>query len=105
LPCEVEQEILLLYQILHPIGVANVGDVDAELGLQAVDVEEIAPVIGNQGIDQKHFGAEVDEAMSEVASNEAETPGDECLLALEVLSVSLSYHPTASPRMRGLLAC
>src|SRR3989304_4943419 len=40
---QVEEKILVLQEVLHPVHVANVGDIDPELGLQALDVVAISP--------------------------------------------------------------
>src|SRR5262249_2155590 len=42
----------------------------------AVDVEEIAAVIGDEGIDQQYVGAQIDELSREIAADEPEAAGD-----------------------------
>ena len=55
----------------------DVGDVDADAILDAVDVEEIAAVVGNQRVDDQDARAERDELAREVAADEAEPAGDQ----------------------------
>jgi len=44
----------------------------ADAVLDAVDVEQIAAVFGNEGIDQQDVGAQIDEPARQVAPDEPE---------------------------------
>ena len=43
----------------------------------AVDVEQVAAVVGDERIDEQHVGAELDQPPREIAADEAEAAGDE----------------------------
>ena len=62
---QVEQHLLAAHQVLHAVA-AHVGDVDADLVLVAVEVEEVAPVVGQQAVDRGHARAQVGEGAAEV---------------------------------------
>ena len=68
---QVEEHLLAADQVLHPVP-AHVGDVDADLVLVAVEVEEVAPVVGQQAVDRRHPRPEVGEGAAEVRADEAE---------------------------------
>ena len=66
---------------------ADVGDVDAHAVGDAVDVEQVAAVVGDQRVDEQHVGAELDELAREVAADEAEAAGDHHRAAAVELAV------------------
>ena len=76
LPGEVEDDLLVLHQEVHRALVADVGDVHPYVTIDAVDVVQVAAVVGDERIDQQHVGAQDDELPGEVASDEAQTTGD-----------------------------
>ena len=55
---------------------AHVGDVDTHAIGNAVDVEQVAAVVGDERVDQQHVGAERDELARQVAADEPEAAGD-----------------------------
>ena len=65
----------------------DVGDVDADAIGDAVDVEQVAAVVGDQRVDEQDVGAEVDELAREVAADEAEPAGDHHAAAAVELAV------------------
>ena len=73
---EVEDHVAVTDQIVHGRLLPHVRDVDAQAIGDAVDVEQIAAVIGNQRIDEQHVGAGLDQLAREVAPDEAEAAGD-----------------------------
>ena len=73
---EVEDHLAVAHQVVHRARLAHVGDVDAQPIGDAVDVEEVAAVVGDERVDQQDVGAEVDELPREVAADEPEPAGD-----------------------------
>ena len=57
--------------------VADVGDVHIDGVLDPGDVEEIAPVLRDQRVDERDLGAGLDEFAREVRADEAEAAGDQ----------------------------
>ena len=55
--------------------------------LDAVDVEEVAAVVGDQRVDEQDVGAEVDELARQVAADEPEAAGDHHAAAAVELAV------------------
>src|SRR6185503_4089047 len=83
----------------------DVGDVDADAVLDAVDVEEVAAVLGNQRIDDEHARAERDELVREVAADEAKPSGDQhrpIAVELAIGAHGLVDSGEDAPRMVGL---
>ena len=58
--------------------------------LDAVDVEQVAAVVGDQRVDEQHVGAELDQLPREVAADEAEAAGDHHAAAAVELAVVAS---------------
>ena len=77
LPREIEDDLLVAHQILHRAGVAHVGDVHSHGVAYRCNIEQVAPVVGNQRVDEQDVGAQRDEARRQVAADETETSGDQ----------------------------
>ena len=73
---EVEDDLPVAHQIVHRALLPDVGDVDAHAVGDAVDVEQVAAVVGDQRVDEQHVGAERHQLPREVAADEPETAGD-----------------------------
>ena len=83
---EVEDHLAALHEVIHRAGLPHVGDVDRDAVFDAGDVEQVAAVVGDQRVDQQHVGAELDQAVREVAADEAEAAGDHhAAAAIEVV--------------------
>jgi hypothetical protein len=93
LPGEAEDHVAVADQIVHRRLLTDVGDVDVDPIGDAVDVEQVAAVIGDQRVDQQHVGAEVDQHARQIAADEAETAGDHHGAAAVELAV-VSGHPS-----------
>ncbi len=61
LPGQVEDHFAVLHQRIHRRFVTNVRDVDADVFLDAVEVEPVAAVLRVQGIDDQDVGAGSDQ--------------------------------------------
>ncbi len=53
------------------LGIAHVGVVDRHLVGDLAHVERVAAVIRDQGVDDRHLGAELDQACRQVGADEA----------------------------------
>ena len=84
---EVEDDVAVAHEVVHRALLADVGDVDADAIGDAVDVEQVAAVVGDQRVDEQHVGAELDEPAREVAADEAEAAGDHHAAAAVELAV------------------
>ena len=89
---EVEDHIAPLHEIAHRRGLPHVGDVDAQARFEAGDVREVAAVVGNERVDEQDVGAEVDERVRQVRTDEAEATGDEHAAAAIELAVRLGHE-------------
>ena len=87
LPGEVEDDVAVAHEIVHRRLLADVGDVDAHAIGDAVDVEQVAAVVGDERIDEQHVGAERDQPAREIAADEAEAAGDHHRAAAVELAV------------------
>src|SRR5581483_6557027 len=72
---EVEDDGAILHEVVHRALLPDVGDVDLDAVRDAVDVEQVAAVRGNQRVDEKDVRAEIDEPAREVAADEPEAAG------------------------------
>ena len=63
-------------QVIHRARLAHVGDIDAHAVFDIRDIEQVAAVVRNQGIDDEHTCAELDELMRECAADETKPAGD-----------------------------
>src|SRR6185295_15340971 len=73
---EAEDDVAIPDQIVHRRLLADVGDVHPHAIGDAVDVEQVAAVVGDERVDEQDVGAEVDETARQVAGDEAEAAGD-----------------------------
>ena len=73
---EIEDHLLVAHQVIHRARLAHVGDVDADAVFDVRDIEQVAAVFWNEGIDDEHARAELDELMRERAADEPEPAGD-----------------------------
>ena len=74
---EVEDDLPVAHQIVHGALLPDVGDVDAHAVGDAVDVEQVAAVIGDQRVDQQtRLRRAATSCSREVAADEPETAGD-----------------------------
>jgi len=98
LPGEVEEHVLASDELAHAVLVADVGDIDRDVFLDSADVEEVAAVLGDQGVDQHDLsGAQGQETPGQVAPNESQAAGDENAEPTE----SLSRHRAAPLPRQG----
>src|SRR5205085_9932460 len=72
LPGEIEDDLAIAHQDVHRALVADVADVDADTILDAGDVEQVAAVGGDHGVDDQDVGPELDQLPHQVAADEAE---------------------------------
>ena len=75
-PARLKITVAVAHQVVHRAVLADVRDVDAHAIVDAVDVEEIAAVVGDERVDEQDVGVELDEAPREVAADEAQAAGD-----------------------------
>jgi hypothetical protein len=73
---EAEDDVAAAHEIVHRRLLADVGDVDLHAIGDAIDVEQVAAVVGDQRVDQQDAGAEIHEGARQVAADETETAGD-----------------------------
>jgi hypothetical protein len=73
------KEIATLHEIVHRVLVAHIGDVDAHLVLDAGDVEQVAAVLGNERIHQRHARTQFNQSPREIRADKAESAGDETI--------------------------
>src|SRR5205814_2444747 len=76
LPRKIEDDVPIANERIHRRLLPDVGHVDVHSIGDAVDVEQVSAVIGNEGIDEQHVGAEGDEAPRKIAPDESETAGN-----------------------------
>ena len=98
---QAEDDIAIAHQVVHRRLLADVGDVDLHAIGDAVDVEQVAAVIGDQGIDEQHVGAEIDERARQVAADEPEAAGDHHGAAAVELAV-VAGHLCVELRIGGI---
>ena len=73
---EVEDHLAIPHEHVHDALVAHIGVVHPYRVFDAIDVERIAAVVGNQRVDDQDVGARGDELTGEVTADETETAGD-----------------------------
>ena len=66
---QIEDDILSAHQVVHRALLTDVGDVDADTVFDPGDVEQVAAVLGDQGIDDQYLCAEVHELVREGAAD------------------------------------
>ena len=84
---EAEDDVAIAHEVIHRRLLADVGDVDRHRVGDAVDVEQVPAVIGDQRVDEQHVGAEIDETPRQIAADEAEAAGDHHLAAAVEIAV------------------
>src|SRR5262245_7502848 len=87
LPGEIENDGSVAHEVIHRALLADVCNVHANAIVDAVDVEQVAAVVGDQRVDEKDFCAKLDESSGEIAADEAEAAGDHHLPAVIELGV------------------
>src|SRR5574337_506862 len=83
LTCKIENIIVAANQIIHAMFVANICDVHPYSALISGDVEQLAAVLRDEGIDDGDDSAHVSQAPGKVAADEAEAARDENRARLE----------------------
>ena len=86
-PGQVEDDVPVAHQIVHRARLAHIRDVHAHAIGDAVDVEEVAAVVGNERVDDEDVGAESGQPVRQIAADEPEAAGDEHLAAAVELAV------------------
>jgi hypothetical protein len=76
LPGEIEDHVATLHEIVHRALLADVRNVDADAIGDAVDVEQVAAVVGDERVDEQHVGPRRHELTGEVAADEPEAARD-----------------------------
>jgi len=71
---EVEDHGAVAHEVVHRALLTDVRDVDVQAVREAVDVEQIAAVVGDERIDQQDVRADIDETPREVAADEPSPP-------------------------------
>jgi hypothetical protein len=74
LPRQVEDDLAVLDQAVHRRHVAHVGDVDADVVLDSVDVVPVGTILRVHGVDQQDVRAGGHELPCQVAADEARGP-------------------------------
>jgi hypothetical protein len=97
---EVEDHLAIAHQVVHRRLLPDVGDVDADLRLDAVDVEEVPAVVVDEGVDQQDVGAERGQLAGQVAADEAEAAGHHDAAAAVELAV-VGAHARGDPLPGG----
>ena len=73
---EVEDHVAIADEIIHRRLLTYVRDVHADAAGDAVDIEQIAAVVGDQRIHQQDVRAQLDEVPREIAADESDAAGD-----------------------------
>ena len=73
---KVEDHVATADQMIHGRLLADVGDVHAHAIGDAVDVEQVAAVVGDQRVHEQYVGAEIDEMPRQIAADEPEAAGN-----------------------------
>ena len=97
---QVKEVVLPLYQVVHAGAIADVGDVDPHQVLDIGDIEQVATILRDERIDDKHLGPQFYQPPGQVGADEAESAGDERLLSLELLEI-VGHHASSRPRSWG----
>ena len=86
---QVEQEILSGQMCAETVGIADVGNIDADPILQAVNIEAVAAVLGHEAVDQRDRGSQADEPPREVRADKAKSARDQDLRPRKAAEVRL----------------
>jgi len=87
---EVKQIVLTLGQVRHAEFIPNVRNIDPNTAFIPPQIEEISTVVRDQAVYDGHAGPSIGQSPGQVASDEAQPPGDQNALACEILEI----HPT-----------
>ena len=87
-PARLKITVVIAHQVVHRALLAHVGDVHAHAIRDAVDVEQVAAVVGDERVDEQDVGAELDQPARQVAADEAEAAGDHHLAAAVELAIA-----------------
>ena len=74
---EAEDDLAVGEEIREAVNVADVRDVHRHSILDAVDVRDVAAVLGNHRVHEQHLRAGLDEPPGQVRADEAEATGDQ----------------------------
>jgi hypothetical protein len=74
---KVEEVVLILDEVAHAMFVADIGDVDTDGGIEAMDIEEVAAVFRDETINEEDIGAEGDEVMGKIGADKTQAAGNE----------------------------
>ncbi len=99
---EVEDHRPVAHQVVHRRVLTDVRDVDVHAIGDAVDVEHVAAVVGDQRIDEEHVCAERHELAREIAADEPEAAGDHHVPAPVELAVVGRHGRGWLGRMSGV---
>jgi hypothetical protein len=91
LPGEIEQHLAVADQVIHRALLTDVGDVDPQPRLDALDVRQVAAVVGDQGVDEEDVRTEIDERARDVAADEPKPAGDHHAAAAIPLAVRVCH--------------
>ena len=92
-PARLKIHLLVTDQVVHRTGLAHVGDVHAHEIFNAGDIEQVAAVFRNQGVDDQHAGTECDELMRERAADESKPAGNhDATVAVERAVIDAARH-------------
>ena len=75
--CEIEKKLPSSDQRRHRGRVANIRKIDSHAVADVVNIEKMTAVFRDEAVDQRHFGAEIDQAAGEGGSDEAQAAGNQ----------------------------
>jgi len=85
---EVEQVVLTLDQVSHAELIPNIGDVDSNPVFITFKIKEVAPILRNKAVYDRHSSPDIGQRPGQVASDETQPPGDEDALVGEIGEIS-----------------
>ena len=98
---QIEQVIFVSQQVLHAVAIAHVGDIDLNLVFDAVEIKQIAAVIGNKTIDERNLRSQGGEPAREVGTDEAQPARNQNAGSLE--SIGHGFYLDAHARLNGIV--
>ena len=100
---QVEEHVLTLDQGAHRIGIAHIGNVDAQPVFVPGNVKQIAAIVRDQRIDQRDMRAQIGQSPRQVGADEAQAAGDkDSFVGVEVEMSHRYNHGCAG--LRGFLS-